>query len=337
MRGVRRARGGRARRDGHLGGEGRPGPATARALGLGLGFVADRVLADPARLHPVAGFGQLAGAVERRTWAPSKVRGVAFAGGLVGGVTAVGGLLEHTARPRPAAHTLVTAVATWVVLGGASLDREGRAVAALLEADRLPEARQRLTHLVGRDTTALTPDEVARAVVESVAENTSDAVVAPLVLGAVAGVPGLLGYRAANTLDAMVGHRSERYAAFGWAAARLDDVLNLPGARLTALLAALLGPDTRGAISAWRRDASGHPSPNAGPVEAAFAGALGVRLGGTNQYGARTEHRPTMGTGRAPTVADVSPALVLARRVGVAAAGACVLVVLSRPARRSAA
>ena len=156
--------------------------------------------------------------------------------------------------------------------------------------------------------------------VESVAENTSDAVVAPLVLGAVAGVPGLLGYRAANTLDAMVGHRSERYAAFGWASARLDDLLNLPGARLTALLAALLGPDPCGALAAWRHDASGHPSPNAGPVEASFAGALGLRLGGTNQYGARTEHRPSMGSGRAPTVTDVSPALALAQRIDLGAA-----------------
>lgn len=298
----------------------------SRAWGLALGFVADRLLADPARWHPVAGFGQLAAAVERRCWAPSRVRGSAYAGGLVGGVTLAGVVLERSARAQPVVHTLVTAAATWVVLGGASLDREGRAVAELLETGRLPEARQRLTHLVGRDTRTLTEDEVARAVVESVAENTSDAVVAPLVLGAVAGVPGLLGYRAANTLDAMVGHRNQRYADFGWAAARLDDVLNVPGARLTALLAALLGSDTRGALTAWRHDAAGHPSPNAGPVEASFAGALGVRLGGTNRYGARTEHRPVMGSGRTPTAADVSPALALARRVDLAAAGVAVLV-----------
>ena len=321
MTGAPRAQeGGRPRGDGHPPGTHALSPGVARALGLALGFAADRVLADPARWHPVAGFGRLAGFVERRCWAPSRVRGTAYAGGLVGGVTLAGVLIERGARPRPALLTLATAAATWVVLGGASLDREGRAVAALLEADRLPEARQRLTHLVGRDTRTLTPDEVARAVVESIAENTSDAVVAPLVLGAVAGVPGLLGYRAANTLDAMVGHRSERYAAFGWASARLDDLLNLPGARLTALLAAALGPDPGGALAAWRRDASGHPSPNAGPVEAGFAGALGLQLGGTNQYGARTEHRPTMGSGRAPTVADVPPALALARRVDVGAA-----------------
>ncbi|SDS05022.1 adenosylcobinamide-phosphate synthase [Nocardioides scoriae] len=296
------------------------GAVPTRALGLGLGFLADRLLGDPQRFHPVAGFGRVAGALEQRTWAPSRRRGAAYALVLVGGTTGLGALAERSTRGRPVAHVVVTAVATWSVLGGTSLDREGRAVAALLDADRLPEARQRLTHLVGRDTTALTSDEVARAVVESVAENTSDAVVAPLVLGAVAGVPGLVGYRAANTLDAMVGHRSERHVAFGWASARLDDLLNLPGSRLSALLAAACGPDPRGALRAWRRDAGGHPSPNAGPVEASFAGALGLRLGGTNTYGDRVEHRPVMGSGRALAAADVSPALALARRVDLAAA-----------------
>lgn len=306
----------------------------SRSLGIALGIATDRLLADPSRWHPVAGFGRVAGLAERRWWAPSRVRGTAYVTGLVGGVAALGVVLERGTRPRPVSHTVVTAAATWAVLGGASLAREARAVAELLEAGRLPEARQRLTHLVGRDTQSLTADEIARAVVESVAENTSDAVVAPLVLGAVAGVPGLLGYRAANTLDAMVGHRSERHADFGWASARFDDLLNLPGARLTALLAALLGPDPRGAFTAWRRDAAAHPSPNAGPVEASFAGALGLSLGGTNRYGARTEHRPVMGSGRTPTAADVAPALALARRVDLAAAAVAVLLSLLHARRR---
>ena len=300
----------------------------SRALGLVLGFAADRLFADPDRWHPVAGFGRLATAAESRWWAPSRGRGVGYTAGLVGAVTLAGALLERSTRVRPGSHTLMTAAATWVVLGGSSLDREARGVAALLAADRLTEARQRLTHLVGRETATLTADQVARAVVESVAENTSDAVVAPLVLGAVAGVPGLLGYRAANTLDAMVGHRSERYADFGWASARLDDLLNLPGARVTALLAALLGPDTGGALAAWRRDSPGHPSPNAGPVEASFAGALGLRLGGTNHYGERTENRAAMGSGASPTAADVSPALALARRVDLGALAIAVLLTL---------
>lgn len=305
-----------------------------RALGLALGFAADRVLGDPARWHPVAGFGRTAAALEAHSWAPRRGRGAAYAGVLVGGTVLLGAVVERGSRPGSAAHVVVTAAATWAVLGGTSLDREGRAVADLLDRDRLPDARRRLTHLVGRDTRELSADDVARAVVESVAENTSDAVVAPLVLGAVAGVPGLLGYRAANTLDAMVGHRNPRYAEFGWASARLDDVLNLPGARVTALLAAVLGPSPRGALRAWRRDAAGHPSPNAGPVEASFAGALGLRLGGTNRYGDRTEHRPVMGSGRPPAVGDVDPALALARRVDLAAAALAVLVALA-PRRRT--
>ncbi len=157
---------------------------------------------------------------------------------------------------------------------------------------------------------------------ESVAENTSDAVVGALVWGAVAGVPGLVGFRAVNTLDAMVGHRSERYRRFGWASARLDDVVGWPGARLTAVLAAACGGDARGAVRAWRADAGRHPSPNAGPVEASFAGALGVRLGGTLSYGGRVEHRPVLnGEGRAVVVGDIERTVRLSRRVGWLALG----------------
>jgi len=159
-----------------------------------------------------------------------------------------------------------------------------------------------------------------------------------LPLGAIGGVGALLGYRAANTLDAMFGHRSPRYRHFGWAAARLDDVLNLPGARVTVGLTAALAPtvqgSTREALRVWRRDSPGHPSPNAGPVEAAFAGALGVRLGGTNDYEGRVEQRVELGSGRAPRAADIGPARALARRVDVAAvllAVTIALVVSHRP------
>jgi len=287
----------------------------SRALGLALGYAADRLLGDPRRAHPVAGFGSVASALERRWWQDSRQAGVRYVAVLVGAAAGLGVVLE---RGGPVARTASVGIATWGVLGGTSLDREGAAVQRLLEDGRLPEARVRLTHLVGRDTSRLSEAEVVRAAVESLAENTSDAVVAPLLWGAVAGVPGLLGYRAANTLDAMVGHRSARYERFGWAAARLDDVLNLPGSRVAAALAVLLGEDPRGALRAWRRDAGGHPSPNAGPVEAAFAGALGVRLGGRNVYGDRVEHRALLGDGRPPVRADLARARVLARRVGLA-------------------
>lgn len=294
------------------------GSSTARAAGLLLGYAADRLLADPRRLHPVAGFGQLAAALERRSWRDDRAAGAVHVAVLVGGAVAVGAATEAVVR-RPLPRTLATAAATWAVLGGTSLDREAAAVSGLLADARLVDARRQLTHLVGRDTSQLDEGEVVRATLESLAENTSDAVVAPLVWGALAGVPGLLGYRAANTLDAMVGHRSPRYERFGWAAARFDDLLNLPGSRLTATLATLLGPDRAGARRAWRRDAAGHPSPNAGPVEASFAGALGIRLGGTNDYAGRIEHRAVMGDGPPPGRADLDRARVLARRVGIGA------------------
>jgi adenosylcobinamide-phosphate synthase len=293
-------------------------------LGLIAGFAADRAWGDPARWHPVAGFGTTAAVLERRTYADRRLNGVVHVTILVGAATAVG--VRRTG-------VVGTAVATWAVLGGCSLDREAEAVQRLLEAGDLAGARQRLTHLVGRDTSELDEAGVARAVIESVAENTSDAVVAPLVWGAVLGTPGLLAYRAANTLDAMIGHRSPRYERFGWAAARLDDVLNLPGSRLTATHAVLLGEDRRAAWAAWRRDAPGHPSPNAGPVEAAFAGALGVRLGGVNVYAGRLEDRQVLGEGRAPDVHDITRARRLASRVGLGALVAIAPIALRRRRR----
>jgi adenosylcobinamide-phosphate synthase len=282
------------------------------SLGLIVGYAADSLLGDPRRGHPVAGFGRRSAALERRVYADRRAPGVLHVAVLVGAAAALGRL----AGPGPVA----TAVATWTVLGGRSLDREAAAVQALLEEGDLAAARERLTHLVGRDTATLDAAGVARAVVESLAENTSDAVVAPLVWGALAGPAGLLAHRAANTLDAMVGHRSPRYARFGWAAARLDDLLNLPGSRLTAALTVALGEDRGAAAAAWRRDAGAHPSPNAGPVEAAFAGALGVRLGGTTVYAGRVEERPVLNPdGRELAVHDVTRARRLARRVDLAA------------------
>ena len=306
------------------------GGGASRAAGLLLGYAADRLLGDPRRFHPVAGFGRAADALEHRLYADARVAGAVHTGLLVGGAVVLGSAVEPGGS-RPLARTLLTAAATWVVLGGRSLEREATAVGTRLADEDLPAARRRLMHLVGRDTSELDASQIARAVVESVAENTADAVVAPLVWGSVAGVPGLLGYRAANTLDAMVGHRSARYERFGWAAARLDDVLNLPGSRLSGLLTIAARPrHARDAWRAWRRDAGGHPSPNAGVVEAAFAGSLGVRLGGTNTYyGSRVEHRALLGDGRAPRPGDIADATRLARRVGlgavVVAAGAAAI------------
>jgi adenosylcobinamide-phosphate synthase len=301
----------------------------ATAAGLALGAAADLLLADPRRGHPVAGFGTLAAAVERRTWRDARTAGALHAALLTAGAAGPGAALSRPTRHRPALRTAVTAAATWVVLGGTSLGRAAGALAGPLAAGDLPAARVALPALAGRDPRGLDAAELARATVESVAENTADAAVAPLFWGAVAGLPGLLGYRAVNTLDAMVGHRSVRYARFGWAAARADDVANWLPARLTAALTAacapLAGGSAAGALRTWWRDGAAHPSPNAGRCEAAFAGALGLRLGGRNVYGGRVEERPALGTGRPLAAADVPRAVRLSRGVWVAAAALAAL------------
>ncbi|MCW2678346.1 MAG: cobD, partial [Modestobacter sp.] len=265
------------------------------AAGLALGAAADLLFADPRHGHPVAGFGRAAAQLERRLWRDSRAAGAAYTLVCVGTATALGTALHRGTAARPLARTAVTAVATWTVLGGTSLDRAAGTMAGHLDNGDLPAARGHLPTLAGRDPRGLGEPELVRATVESVAENTSDAAVAPLFWGAVAGLPGLLGYRAANTLDAMVGYRSARYERFGWASARLDDVLNWAPARLTAALTVLTAPvaggSAAGAWRSWRRDGAAHPSPNAGRCEAALAGALGIRLGGRNVYGSRVEER----------------------------------------------
>ncbi|GGX94576.1 cobalamin biosynthesis protein [Streptomyces hiroshimensis] len=295
------------------------------ACGAALGFLGDRVLGDPRRGHPVAAFGRAAHAVEQRLWRDHRGHGAVHALLCAGGAAAGAALLARAARTSRPAGIALTAAATWAVLGGTSLGREARAIGGALAVGDVDVARERLPHLCGRDPQALDGQQIARAVVESVAENTSDAVVGALVWGALGGVPGLVAFRAVNTLDAMVGHKSPRYRRFGWAAARLDDVAGWPGARLTAALAVLAGPDPRGAWRVARRDASRHPSPNAGPVEASFAGALGVRLGGTLAYAGRVEHRPVLGAENRPVATDdIERAVRLSRRVSLLALGTTV-------------
>lgn len=308
------------------------------AYGAAAGLLGDLLLGDPRRGHPVAAFGRAATAVERTLWRDHRGWGALHTAVCVGGATGLAALTARSLRSSGAASVALTAAATWAVVGGTSLGREARAIGDALTAGDLDLARERLPHLCGRDPQALDAAGVARAVVESVAENTSDAVVGALVWGAAAGAPGLVAFRAVNTLDAMVGHKSPRYRRYGWASARLDDVAGWPGARLTAVLAAVAGTDPRGAVRAWRADARRHPSPNAGPVEASFAGALGVRLGGTLAYAGRVEHRPVLnGEGRAVRVADIERAVRLSRRVGWLALGvsAAARVLLSKtPAGR---
>jgi adenosylcobinamide-phosphate synthase len=304
--------------------------ASASALGLGLGYLADGLLGDPRRGHPVAGFGTMAAALERRCYADDRRAGVAYVLTLVGGVTILGVGLSTLVRRDPWLNVAVTAAAAWAVLGGRSLRHEATVIGRQLLAEDLDGARRQVRNLVGRDPSELSSDEVARACVESVAENTSDAVVAPLLWGAVAGPPGLLAYRAVNTLDAMVGHRSARYRNFGWAAARLDDLANWVPARVAAGLTIVSAGLVRGspaeAWTAMRRDAGRHPSPNAGVVEAAFAGALHVRLGGRNVYHGRVEDRGTLGDGPGVTSVDIPRATRLSVAVSTAAAALAIAV-----------
>jgi adenosylcobinamide-phosphate synthase len=292
-------------------------PTVSRVAGIGLGFVADRMIGDPRRFHPVAGFGTAASGLEKLTYRDNRTAGVLHTTMLVGAAV-VGGLAARRGG------VLAYALATWTVLGGRTLVRTGARMADLLEADDLAAARALLPSLCGRDPEYLDAAGLARAALESIAENTSDAAVAPLYWGAVAGVPGLLAYRAVNTLDAMIGYRDERYRRFGWAAARLDDAANYLPARLAGMLTVLLAPavggSPSGALAAWRGDAAKHPSPNAGVVEAATAGALGIRLGGPTTYRHGLELRPTLGDGPVPTVADLRRAVALSSAVQAVAA-----------------
>jgi adenosylcobinamide-phosphate synthase len=310
---------------------------TPTGAGLALGAAADLLLADPRRGHPVAAFGRTAAAIERRVWRNSRAAGVGYTLALVSGATWAGATLHGATRRHPVVRGVVTAVATWTVVGGTSLGRAAEHMSATLGSADLGGARAALPALAGRDPSALDEPELIRATVESVAENTSDAAVAPLFWGAVAGLPGLLGYRAVNTLDAMVGYRSLRYERFGWASARLDDVANWLPARLTAALivacAPVAGASAAGALRTWRRDGAAHPSPNAGRCEAAMAGALGVRLGGSNVYGSGVEERPFLGDGPRPGTADITRAVRLSRTVWLAAAALAASARLARPGR----
>ena len=266
------------------------------------GVAIDAAFADPRRGHPVALFGTAAAALEKRVYGDARARGALYVGLCVGPVALLGIRRDPAGKPGGARRAERRRH-----LGGPrrhDARPRGPPMAGTLEDGDLEGARGRLSHLCGRDPSRLDAPELARATIESIAENTSDAVVAPLFWGAVAGVPGLLAYRAVNTLDAMVGHRSARYERFGWASARLDDVANFVPARLTGLLTsarrALAGGSPRRAAAILRRDGHRHPSPNAGRCEAAFAGALGVRSAASTTTAAAWNSDPSSAMAPAP-------------------------------------
>jgi adenosylcobinamide-phosphate synthase len=298
-----------------------------RALGAAGALALDRFLGEPpvpAPLHPVALFGSGIAALEDRIYDDRPGPGAVLATVGVAGAAAAGAALRS-----PLA-------AGYVAIGGRALHDAARAVGRALAAGDVPEARRLLPHLVGRDPTALDAGAIARAVVESVAENTTDAIVAPALWTAAAGAPGAFAHRAADTLDSMVGYRSARYRRFGTAAARLDDALAWGPARATAGLVAAVRPARAGAVlRTVRADAGAHPSPNAGVAEAAFAAALGLRLGGgENRYGDQVETRPALGGGRPPTAGDIAGAIALSRDVTLALAGLLAAAGLAGLARR---
>ncbi|WP_419933505.1 adenosylcobinamide-phosphate synthase CbiB [Candidatus Poriferisodalis sp.] len=267
-----------------------------------LGLLVDRIAAEPPeRVHPVAAFGKLMTRLEQLIWADRRLPGVAYTvTGVAIGATA--GILQRS-----------TASAVALTAAGRELRSVAMGIAGRLEAGDLDAARAELPRLVGRDPSELDESGVAAAVIESVAENSVDAVFAPVFWAIVAGAPGATAYRAVNTMDAMVGRRDERYRNFGWTAARLDDVANYMPARLFAALVAALRPRQARAIwTAIRRDAVAHPSPNAGVAEAAVAAALGRELGGPLRYGPRQENRPRLGVGPRPAASDIETAVRLA-------------------------
>lgn len=287
-----------------------------RPTGAGLGLLLDLLVGEPFTApHPVALLGTALTQLEDRLWRDRRSAGMAHAAiGLALGAGA-GALVRSTT------------FATCVAAAGRALGEAATQVADALEAGDLDAARSRLPALVGRDPAGLVAADICRAVIESVAENTVDAVVATGTWAAVAGAPGAFGHRAANTMDAMVGHHTDRHLRYGWAAARLDDVAAWVPARTTALLVVACRPRrARQVIHTVRRDARHHPSPNGGVAEAAFAAALGLQLGGTNRYGDQIEDRGTLGDGPAPRVADIHAAVRLARDVQLTLAGALLTV-----------
>lgn len=275
------------------------------------GVLLDRLFGEPRRWHPLVGFGRLADLAERRLrqGAPGNAVGNRLRGFVAWGAV----VLPFVALAMWFSHPLVDALLLWLALGGRSLGEHARAIAAPLAAGDLPGARQAVGMIVSRDTAQLDETGVAAAAVESVLENGNDAVFGALFWFFVAGGAGVVLFRLANTLDAMWGYKDARRIYFGWAAARLDDLLNFIPARLTALIYALLG-STQNALACWRAQAAAWSSPNAGPVMAAGAGALKVGVGGTAVYHGKAEFRPPLGLGSAPGAADIERAVALVER-----------------------
>jgi len=270
--------------------------------------------------HPVTWLGRLIGAIDR-SWnrasdPPALRRAAGIAGALlvIAASVAIGWMIQAL-LPTGWIQIVLIGVLAWPLVALRSLHDHVAAVARPLQAGDIAASREAVSRIVGRDPAALDEAGIARAAIESLAENASDGIVAPVFWGALFGLPGILGYKAINTLDSMIGHRSERHEAFGWAAARIDDVANFIPARLTGFLFVLLAPRRSPALSCMTRDARRHRSPNAGWPEAAMAGALGVRLSGPRIYHGSITNEPWLNEGaRDPLASDIGAGLAVYRR-----------------------
>ncbi|MBB4379019.1 adenosylcobinamide-phosphate synthase [Bradyrhizobium sp. Rc3b] len=277
--------------------------------------------------HPVTWLGRLIGAIDitwnRSSDPPAFRRAAGVAGALL--VIALSVALGWTLQALLSSgwiQIVLIGILAWPLVASRSLHDHVAAVANPLMAGDITAAREAVSRIVGRDPKALDQAGIARAAIESLAENASDGIVAPVFWGALFGLPGILGYKAINTLDSMIGHRSERHEAFGWAAARIDDVANFIPARLTGFLFVLLAPHRSQALACMTRDARRHRSPNAGWPEAAMAGALGVRLSGPRIYHGSSTNEPWLNEGaRDPLAADIGEGLTVYRRAMVLLAG----------------
>lgn len=277
------------------------------ALILTLSLMLDWLFGEPQRRHPLVGFGNITHWVERSFYRPTKLAGAIGAFVLVVPITLLSGWLASFSP------LLIGVITVYVVIGHKSLSEHALAVKHALQSGDLSHARQRISYMVSRETKQLDETAISRATLESVLENGSDAIFAPLFWFAIAGVPGAVLYRLSNTLDAMWGYKNDRYLQFGWAAAKFDDILNYIPARLTAISYAAVG-NWPTAIQCWREQAPACESPNAGPVMAAGAGSLQLKLGGAATYHGSTLERPILGCGRDPQHEDISSALNLIKR-----------------------
>ena len=286
----------------------------------------DRLIGWPDQLyrrlsHPVVGIGVLISTADQMLNRDSWPAAVRWAAGVFCLLVIVAGLylvcrLIVSCLPSGWAGIGLTAIVAWPFLAAKSLSDHVQAVAVPLQAGDLPAARQAVSMIVGRNSEQLDQPAIARAAVESLAENTSDGVTAPLFWGVLFGLPGLVVYKAINTADSMIGYRTKKHRAFGWAAARLDDLVNLIPARLTGLLYALLARAPVHALMVMMRDAPGHRSPNAGWPESAVASALGIRLSGPRLYdGLASSDLWLNEAGRDPGPQDITEALQLYSRL----------------------